>query len=114
MSDNVIVIELRSREGAWVFESSTGTAEEDPAGYRYRMREALFYQSGMLDDACGRLVAPRCYGGATCGAEYWLWLEDVTEDVGRPWPLEHYAEVARCLGCFNGTYLAGKPLPAQP
>ncbi len=43
-----------------------------------------------------------------------LWLEFVQDDLPKPWLAEHYRDIARCLGCFNGTYLAGKPLPQEP
>jgi hypothetical protein len=48
------------------------------------------------------------------GDEYWLWLEEVKDDLGKPWPMEHYGKVARCLGRFNGAYLAGPALPDEP
>jgi hypothetical protein len=32
----------------------------------------------------------------------------------RPWPHGHFRAVARQLGIFNGDYLAGRPLPADP
>jgi hypothetical protein len=94
--------------------SGAGSTEVDPAGHRYWRREALFYQSGLLSDLSGSLVAPRCYRVTESGDGYWLWLEEVRDTLSRPWPVEHYVEVARCLGAFNGAYLAGRPLPEQP
>jgi hypothetical protein len=41
-------------------------------------------------------------------------MEDVKNDIGPKWPLEHYGVVACHLGQFNGAYLTGKPLPAYP
>jgi uncharacterized protein YbjT (DUF2867 family) len=42
-------------------------------------------------------------------------MEDVREDIGPEWPVEHYAVVARHLGQFNGAYLTGeRPMPAFP
>jgi hypothetical protein len=43
-----------------------------------------------------------------------MWLEEIMEQIGADWPLEHYGVVARHLGHFNGFYLAGKPLPNWP
>jgi hypothetical protein len=37
-----------------------------------------------------------------------LWLEDVRDDLGPEWPLEHYGVVARHLGQLNGTYLGDR------
>jgi len=42
---------------------------------------------------------------------YWLWLEDVQDDIGVVWPVERFGLAARHLGHFNGQYLVGKPLP---
>jgi len=84
------------------------------ASTNYR-REAEVYQSGWLDDLPGNLLAPQCYcvtdhPDGTC----WIWLEDITDDIGPHWPLEHYGTVARHLGQFNGTYLVDRPLPSFP
>ena len=41
----------------------------------------------------------------------WLFLEDIIAESSSSWSLEHYVSIARCLGEFNGGYLAGCPLP---
>ena len=41
----------------------------------------------------------------------WLWLEDVHDAYRSQWPLAQYAHAARCLGRFNGAYVAGRPWP---
>jgi hypothetical protein len=91
-----------------------GKSADISAGNYYR-READAYRSGWLDDLPGHLAAPICYGvtdhlDGTC----WIWLEDVTDDIGAPWPLEHYGVVARHLGQFNGAYLVDRPVPTWP
>jgi hypothetical protein len=40
-----------------------------------------------------------------------LWIEEARDRYGPRWPLEQYASAARCLGRFNGAYLAGRPIP---
>ena len=51
-------------------------------------RELLAYLSGLLDDLPGDLAAPRYLGGAEhAGRVTWLWLEEVSDDRGRAWPL---------------------------
>jgi len=97
----------------------------DPSRATYHTREVLAYQSGLLHDLPGGLLAPECYGivGQPGGA-HWLWLEDVGDDVakndvagndaGARWPVEHYGVVARHLGRFNGAYLMGRPIPSHP
>ena len=44
----------------------------------------------------------------------WIWLEEVADTVGAPWPLARYGLAARHLGGFNGAYLVGRPVPAYP
>lgn len=83
-------------------------------GYAWK-REALAYQSGLLDDLAGGLAAPRVMDlverkdGAT-----WLWLEDVTDAYEVRWPLSQFTLAAYHLGQFNGAYLTGRPLPTFP
>jgi hypothetical protein len=38
-------------------------------------------------------------------------MEEVQDEREHPWSIERYAQVARHLGQFNGTYLVGRPLP---
>lgn len=78
-------------------------------------RELSAYQSGFLDNLPGGLAAPRCYGIVEQPGEvFWLWLEEVTDEVGPQWPLSRYGLAARNLGQFNGAYLAGEKLPPWP
>jgi hypothetical protein len=85
------------------------------SAWNYYKREADAYQSGWLDDLPGGLAAPRHFGvvehpDRTC----WIWLQDVTDDIGAQWPLEHYGVVARHVGQLNGAYLAGEHQPSWP
>jgi len=81
----------------------------------YWKREALAYQSGLLDDLPGGIVAPRCLALEERADEScWLWLEEVKDRHGSRWPLSQYARASRGLGRFNGAYLAGQALPADP
>ncbi len=123
----------RTRDGArpWslvlkIARSPVGRAWPDgrvaPAGWgtepthsQYWKREALAYRSGLLDDLPGALVAPRCFGADEREDDaIWLWLEEMHETERRPWPLARYGVAARHLGRFNGAYLTGRPLPAEP
>jgi hypothetical protein len=86
-----------------------------PTDFNYWRREACAYESGFLDDLPGGLAAPRCFGvidqpDGAC----WIWMEDVKDDLGTQWPLEHYGLVARHLGQFNAVYLAGWAVPSWP
>src|SRR6266581_3968622 len=75
----------------------------------YWKREALVYQSDLLDDLPGGVRGPRCYGIVEhADSSVWLWLEDVKEIYGPRWPLEQCARAAQSLGQMNGAYLAGE------
>jgi hypothetical protein len=87
----------------------------DPGAWDYPAREGLAYGSGLLAALPGGLTAPRCLAVETQpDGTTRLWLEAVIDAHPGPWPLNHYALVARHLGRFNGAYLAGTSLPEQP
>jgi hypothetical protein len=95
--------------------SDVSHASPDESHELYWKREALAYQSGLLDDLPGGITTARCYGVTEQrDGSVWLWLEDVKESLGPEWPLEQYAYAARCLGRFNGAYLNERPMPAYP
>ncbi|MBL7199320.1 MAG: hypothetical protein ISS56_04160 [Anaerolineae bacterium] len=65
----------------------------------YYKREVDAYRSGWLADLPGGLAAPRSYGIVEhLDGACWIWLEDVTDEIGPHWPLEHYGVVARHAG----------------
>ncbi len=89
-------------------------ANDDPAGCHYWKRDPLAYQSGLLYALPGRVTAPRLID--VCenpDGSVWICMEEVKDEQARPWSLELYARVARQLGEFNGTFLAGRPLPGE-
>lgn len=47
-----------------------------PTNKDYWPREALVYESGLLNEAAG-LKVPKCYGVQRQGGGYWLWLQDL-------------------------------------
>jgi hypothetical protein len=108
----------RGQKVPWSLILKTLCPAEDNANvsaWNYYKREADAYQSGLLDDLPGGLAAPRCFGvtehpDGTC----WIWLEDVAEEIGSHWPLEHFGVVARHAGQFNGAYLVERSLPSWP
>jgi hypothetical protein len=81
--------------------------------WNYYKREADAYRAGWLDDLPGGVAAPPHFGtvehpDGTC----WIWLEDIADDIGPQWPLEHYGVVARHAGQFNGAYLVEESQPS--
>jgi hypothetical protein len=88
---------------------------DDPSVFSYWKREALAYGAGALTNLPGGLTAPRCYGVTAPGdGTLWVWQEDLAEKGPSCWSLDQYRLASRCLGRFNGAYLAGLPLPAYP
>ena len=88
-----------------------------PQASHYWQREPYYYQSGLLDDLPGGLRAPRCYAVVEHPGRFQLFLEDLRNAFDGPgpdhgWPIVYYRTAARCLGEFNGAYLAGVPIPA--
>jgi hypothetical protein len=86
----------------------------DRQDYRYWKREALAYQSGLLQKLPGDVAAPRCFDiDEKPDGSVWIWLEDIQGEEEHPWSIEQYARAARNLGRFNGAYLAGCPMPCE-
>jgi len=84
----------------------------DPEG---GAREWHAYQSGLLGDIPGGLLAPRCLGtSAQPDGALWTWLEEISDADGPNWPLGRYGLAARHLGQFNGAYLTGRSIPSWP
>jgi len=84
----------------------------DPLHREPFQREVLLYQSGILDNLPGGIVAPRCLGVTEhADDEPWMWLEDVRGTRGLEWPLERFEKIAHQFGCMQGAFLAGAPLP---
>ena len=73
--------------------------KDDPASLNYWKREALAYQSGLLDNLPGGTRAPQCFGIVEQpGLETWLWLEEIADETQGNWTLEQYGIVAHHLG----------------
>jgi hypothetical protein len=82
-----------------------------PLHANYWKREALIYQSGLLDSLPG-IRAPRCYGiDEPDSANARIWLEDLDDQLDSSWPSARHRVAAHQLGAFNGAYLTGWPLP---
>jgi hypothetical protein len=92
----------------------------DQSSWDYWKREWHVYQSAWLQELPGPLVAPRCLTTGEVLTETdqelaWIAMEDLcAADHGRPWPADHFREVARHVGIFNGDHLDGRSMPVDP
>ena len=91
----------------------------DQSSWDYWKREWHVYQSAWLQELPGPLVAPRCLATGEILTETdqelaWIAMEDLGAADHGPWPADHFREVARHVGIFNGDYLDGRPMPADP
>jgi hypothetical protein len=87
----------------------------EPGDWNYWKREALVYQSGILDAWDGELVPVRCYGITEPAHEsVWLWLEHVQEPPASTWTVERHILAARHFGQFNGAFCTDTPVPDFP
>jgi hypothetical protein len=89
--------------------------KDDPTSLDYWKREALAYQSGLLDNLPGGLRTPRCFKIVEQpDLEVWLWLEEIIDEGQASWSLDKYGKIAHLLGQFNGAYFKERSLPTQP
>jgi hypothetical protein len=98
------------QEAAWSCVLKIVDAPEtplDPASPANGAREPRAYRSGLLNSIHG-IRAPRCFGVIDRPeGGWWLWLENVADDIGRQWPRERYLLAARHLGHFNAAPVTG-------
>jgi hypothetical protein len=77
----------------------------DPNHLLFWQREALVFQSGLLNGLQTNLVPVRCYAVLEPAADLrWLWLEDLQESPV-PWSLARHILSARHVGEFNGLFM---------
>ena len=85
---------------------------DHPADWNYWKREALAFQSGLLDQSPGGLLCVRCYAVTELNpSTVWIWLQDLGDDAQDVWPLERHTLAARHFGEFNGAYVGYEPSP---
>jgi len=83
--------------------------------YYYWKREALVYQSGLLNQLPSGIRAPKCYVvEEKSHGDVWIWLEDINiETMQCDWSFNQMGKVSYLLGKFNGSYLSGNSLPTE-
>jgi len=90
------------------------SATQDLSEFGWK-REAMAYQSGILDNLAGGIEAAICYLlDEKSDKEIWMWLEDLSGEADAPWSVERYGLAARHIGQLNGFYLNEPSLPNYP
>lgn len=80
---------------------------------RENYREAVFYETGFAEGLTGGFRVPVCYAVDHSPRDMpWIWLEDIKAE--NEWPLRLRKLAAYHLGQFQGSFLAGRPLPTDP
>ena len=87
---------------------------QNPRNWAYWKREQLAFQSGLLPNLHGPLVAPRCYGICEHDDDAWIWMEHIVETVPRRWTIEEYTRAAHHFGIFQAAYLVGAGYNDEP
>ncbi|GAA3407691.1 hypothetical protein ACFFNY_11105 [Paenibacillus hodogayensis] len=83
--------------------------------YYYWKREALVYDSGILNQLPQDIRAPICHAVEEhSDGSVWIWLDDIAiEPIQNDWSLTHMCKISYLLGKYNGAYLTGTPLPTE-
>lgn len=86
--------------------------KDDPWHHNYWKREALVFQSGILDNLPSYIGAVKCYLlEEQLDGSIWIWMEHAK---GVPLVSDrHFARVARYIGQLGGAYLTGAKLPEE-
>ncbi|KNF07598.1 choline/ethanolamine kinase [Gottschalkia purinilytica] len=93
--------------------SSTQVGETDICHPLYWKREAIIYDSTLLDTLPSKLKGPKCYSiEKQTDNSIWLWMEELSDDS--LWSLDQYSKSAKILGNFNGEYISKKAMPNYP
>ena len=88
------------------------TEKEEPLHHNYWRREALVFESKLLDDLPDSIQAAKSYLiEEQQDGTIWLWMERVKGQYADS--QEQFDFIARQLGRFNGTYLMEKEIPNQ-
>lgn len=86
--------------------------KEEPLHHNYWRREALVFESKLLDDLPDSIQTAKSYlVEEQQDGTIWLWMERVEGHHAHS--QEQFDFIARQLGRFNGTYLTGKTIPNQ-
>jgi len=87
--------------------------KDDPQGANYWKREASYFSANQLDHLPTGIRTPRCYAIRELNDQVQIIQEDLEVSPihllhGSRWQMGDYRAAARCLGSFNGAYLANE------
>ncbi len=95
-----------ARDWSVILKLLVARPDEQPSDSHYWRREAVIYQSDVLDELPPTFGAPRCLGVDERGESVWLWLEALTDATPGRWTAAQHLQAAHHVGQFNGTYAA--------
>ena len=82
----------------------------NPADWNYWKREALAYQSSILEKVQGDLIPVKCFHTSEqTETSVWIWQEEVHEPNRSNWSLDRHILAARHFGEFGGAYAGFSP-----
>ena len=78
----------------------------EPQDWNYWKREAVAYESGLLENLDGPVVPVRCLGVEDRGSTAVMWLDELRDSGDEPgWTFADHVSAAAALGEFNGRTL---------
>lgn len=91
---------------------SDSEEKDNPHHHNYWRREALVFQSMVLEDLPYNIKAPKCYlVEEQEDGMVWLWMERIEGEYAST--KEQFDFIAEHIGRFNGEYLMGKSIPEE-
>ncbi|WP_313636872.1 phosphotransferase [Paenibacillus sp. FSL K6-0276] len=86
--------------------------KDDPEHHNYWRREALVFESNILDELPCSIQTPKCYlVEEQADGTIWLWMERIKGEYAHS--KKQFDFIAEQLGRFNGAYLMGKKIPDE-
>ena len=118
-------IPSRAARGRWAGRTLVDHPENDAAGrlelqpggaidHPLYWERGRWFAIGPVEDLPGGVIAPLAVTRRSDRIAVAVAGAGARPRYGPRWPLEQYASAARCLGRFNGAYLAGRPIPDYP
>lgn len=91
---------------------SDSEEKDNPHHHNYWRREALVFQSKILEELPGYIKTPKCYLVEEHeDGMVWLWMERIEGEYAST--KQQFDFIAEQIGRFNGAYLMGEKIPEE-